>query len=78
MSVTIRIAGIEATIQDGVWSCDDPPTLRVLQSNHDVGDGPEGSDPYPDLTAAKKAVQDLGGTVVRYDELPDGPPDLII
>lgn len=71
MSVTIRIADIEATIQNLQWTCDDEDILAMLQSfvpRH----GPSGADPWPDMTVAQEAMRLMRGTLVASD--PPPPP----
>jgi hypothetical protein len=74
MAVIIKNGtGIEATIEGYTWRSDDPLLEALLNSYLDV-DGPSGSDPFPDLTAATEAVKRLGAgaKIVQQDPLP--PP----
>lgn len=56
MPVTIRIFGEIATVSSYKWYCDDPEVLDLLQVTLDP-DGPWGSDPDPDRTVAKDAIE---------------------
>lgn len=75
--VTIEIAGTRATIKDLDWTSEDKSVEKVLNSLLNPW-GPSGADPYPDFTAAQEAVDKFKGKIVEYDELPDGPKDLVI
>lgn len=68
MSATVRIAGVEATIDGYVWTSDDATLAGLLNAMLDPT-GPSGSDPAPDLHAAQAAVDVLRGEVVE-SELP--------
>ena len=69
MTATIGIAGIHATIDDGLWTCDDPIMLQLLQGFTE--EQYIGSDPNPDYTSARVAVERIGGKsgkVISFDE----------
>lgn len=64
--VTIEIYSKQATIQDYVWSCEEPTIADFLNATTDLN-GPSGSDPYPDLTAALRAIKEAGsGRVISF------------
>lgn len=63
MSVNVDFGGgLGASIQDGVWTCQDPAWLETLNTFLPEG-GPSGSDPDPDFTTANAVVRALGGRV---------------
>lgn len=65
--VKIRIMpGLEATIEGYHWTCDNPAFEKVL-NNMLSSCGPSGSDPNPDLTAARKAVERYGAEILYAD-----------
>ena len=68
MSATIQVNGIEATINEYVWTSQKSIVAEYLNSLLDPL-GPSGSDPNPDHTAALLAAQRLGGKVTHYDKL---------
>lgn len=60
--------GEEATIQQYKWTAKDESFTRLLNSLLDP-DGPSGSDPNPDLTAAREIAKLLDGEVVSFQEM---------
>ena len=66
MSATIRIGIIEATIDGYQWTSKNKALKNMLNAMLDP-DGPSGSDPNPDETAALEAAELIGGEVVRAD-----------
>lgn len=65
MSAAIKIHGVEATVNERVWSSDIPQFTQLLNG---MRKPLSGADPNPDLTLAEEAVRRLGGRVVRFDE----------
>jgi hypothetical protein len=66
MSAVINIRGLTATYTDGVWTCTDKSTERLL--NATIPDF-SGSDPNTEQTAAEFAVKNYGGEIVSVDEM---------
>ncbi len=66
MAATLRIGNLEATIDGYVWT-GEPVLARALNAMLDP-DGPAGSDPNPDHTAALLMARQFGGEVVRFDK----------
>jgi hypothetical protein len=66
MSAVVRVHGVDATLEDGVWSCSAAPMLDSFLNMRDP-DGHGGSDPNPELTEAKRVVELFGGEIVRCD-----------
>ena len=61
MAVTIKVHGVPATIDRGVWQSSDPILVALLRvTMPDV----QGYLPDPDLWRASKAVERFGGVVV--------------
>lgn len=75
MAATVKVFGVQATITDMQWSSDFEDLTKMLQSMLDP-DGPSGSDPNPDYTAAALVVEALGGEIVSFDEA-DFDPDAV-
>jgi len=74
--VKIKIGDTEAAIKNYEWSSKDKKLAKMLNAMLDPL-GPSGADPYPDLTAARQAVERLGGEVVEYDKPTDYPKDTV-
>jgi len=72
MTATIRILGQEATITGYRWASADAALAAMLNARLDP-DGPAGSDPNPDLNAARAAAEAFKGELVSYDETPFDP-----
>lgn len=68
MSATIKVLNKEYTITDYKWSGPNKMVVRMLNSFLDP-DGPSGSDPNPDATAARAVVDEMGFEFLRYDKL---------
>lgn len=68
MSATIEVLGKKYTIEDYKWTGPDKTTVSMLNSFLDL-DGPSGSDPNPDATAAQAVVDEMGFKMLRYDKL---------
>jgi len=66
--VSASIMGVEAQVENWVWSCENTLLENYLNIMRDPL-GPSGADPYPDLTLAESAVERLGGKILKYDEL---------
>ena len=77
MAVKVRIGPYEATIDGYKWTVPESEDMESLLNARLEPFGPSGSDPYPDLTAARKAVEELGGEVLEYDEPKPLPPGAI-
>ncbi|MEM7345912.1 MAG: hypothetical protein AAF485_16860 [Chloroflexota bacterium] len=69
MSVTIEVNGIQATIEDYQWSCEDEALLAVLNTFL-LNNGPSGADPNPDKTVADEVVAALDGRLIEAEEMP--------
>lgn len=67
MSVTIRVFGADATIDNYRWSSKSTALLGWLEAQLDQL-GPWGSDPNPDLTMALRVVEKAGGKIVYADK----------
>ena len=68
MSAKIRlVSGVEATINEYQWACEDAVIEGLLQLMLDPSD-PSGADPNPDATAAAAAVETLGGELISFDK----------
>lgn len=72
MTATIRILGQEATIAGYRWTGADASLVAMLNAMLDP-DGPAGSDPNPDLNAARAAAEAFKGEVLSYEETPFDP-----
>lgn len=68
MSAIIEVLGKKYTIKDYKWTGPDKTTVKMLNSFLDP-DGPSGSDPNPDATAAQKVVDEMGFKLLQYDKL---------
>lgn len=67
MTATINVHGIIATVSDGVWDCREESIRETLMLTMEPI---AGDDPDPDLTAANRAVELLGGSVTENDPPP--------
>ena len=66
--VKVDFGGTVASIINYTWTCDDDMLLSLLNSILD-DDGPSGSDPDPDYTAAQIAIEEVGnGKIVFADD----------
>ncbi len=72
MSATIKVLNEEYTIKDYKWSGPNKTVVNMLDSFLSPN-GPSGSDPNPDATAALKIENKLGFKVVHYDKLDHVP-----
>ncbi len=68
MSATIKVLNKKYTIEDYKWSGPDKIVVNMLNSFLDP-DGPSGSDPNPDATAAQAVADEMGFKMLRYDKL---------
>lgn len=68
MSATIELGGEQYTIDEYVWSGPTKGIVDMLNSSLDT-EGPSGSDPNPDATAARDIVDKLEVKMIRFDEL---------
>lgn len=68
MSATIKVLKKNYTITDYKWSGPNKTVVKMLDSFLDP-DGPSGSDPNPDTTAAQAVVDEMGFKMVHYDKL---------
>lgn len=67
MTATIAIHGIVATVTAGTWECAHAPIREALRLTMEPTTG---DDPDPDLTAATRAAELLGGEVTANDPPP--------
>ncbi len=68
MAVTIEIEGIQATIKDNVWECEDKFIKDILSIfKKDIL---YGYSPFPDLAVAERAAKDLKGKVIKITDRP--------
>lgn len=74
MKTTIRTLGREATIERGVWRCDDADVLAILQR---IERWPAWTVPDDDAALAKEVIDRLGGEVVAYDGPPPYDPEAV-
>jgi len=74
--VKVKIGGIRAAIKDYEWLSKDKKLAKMLNAMLDPL-GPSGADPYPDLMAARQAMERLGGEIVEYDKPTDYPGDMV-
>jgi hypothetical protein len=65
MAITIQLASRRARVQHRQWS-GDADLVELLQGTLDP-DGPTGSDPDPDRTAAELAAQKFGVVIIAAD-----------
>ena len=76
MSATIEVLNREYTIKDYKWSGPDKVVVDMLNSFL-APEGPSGSDPNPDATAAQNVVDELSiAEMVHFDKL-DYVPDRV-
>ena len=68
MSATINTHLGQATCTNYHWEADNETLAKYLNVLLDPN-GPSGSDPNPDLTAARVAVNEIGAKIVDYDDL---------
>jgi len=68
MAATVRFGGVEATIDGWRWRCPWAALERLLNAMLDP-EGPAGGDPAPDVHAAERAAEVLGGELVQADEV---------
>jgi hypothetical protein len=66
----LRIGRLEASIEEGVWSCPEPAVQRALQVMVPV-EGVSSAFPDPDLALAIEAAELLGGEVVDPPKAPE-------
>lgn len=74
--VIVQILNDQARIQNGQWKSSN----RILEKNLQVFSDMSKvytSDPYPDLTLAKQAVERLGGEIIKQDPKPEAPEGVI-
>ena len=64
MSATITVDYRKATITNYKWSSDDKYLEKLLNTMLPLQ---VGGDPNPEYTAAKMAVDELGGKITKYD-----------
>lgn len=65
--VKTRIGGSIAIINNYEWTCNADVGLERLLNSLLPSFGPEGDDPYPDLTEARRVVNMLGGEVIEVE-----------
>lgn len=70
MTATIEFAGFRATVRRRVWTVDPPILTKVLDATMEEVTG---YDPDPDLTAALRAADLLGGRVIHHEPPPYDP-----
>lgn len=68
MSATIEVLNRKYTIDEYKWSGPDKRVVSMLNSFLDP-EGPSGSDPNPDATAAQMVVDKMDFKLLRYDKL---------
>lgn len=75
--VSIEIADLEikASIEDGVWSCNDKLFMPLLESVPILRQKYY-YDPDPDYTKAKAIVDEFGGKITHHD-IQEYDPDVI-
>ncbi|HLZ31423.1 MAG TPA: hypothetical protein VKV73_29245 [Chloroflexota bacterium] len=77
MSATVRLAdGRTATVSLGVWSSSDPDLLLSCQVSAWQDPSDVRYEPDPDLSAAMRAAEALGGVVVGVTETAE-PGDVV-
>ena len=76
--VTAQFGPYKATIEGYKWSVPESESMEKLLNASLHPYGPSGSDPYPDLTAAREAVEELGGKVLDWDDIEPIPEGTII
>jgi len=66
--ITIRIAEVEATLENGKWKCKDRIIKSILDtfSYEDL----EYYAPIPDLALAELVVKKIGGKIIRITNIP--------
>ena len=64
-SVTIKVLGEEAVIEDYEWTATDP--LKGLLDTYLSPHGTSPSDPFPEMTVAQDVISRLGGEVLSFD-----------
>ncbi|MCB1022065.1 MAG: hypothetical protein KDC27_19190 [Acidobacteria bacterium] len=67
MAVKVMFGRYEATIDNYRWTSPDAELAKELNERLDPN-GPAGSDPDPDYTAARAAARELDGVIVEADE----------
>ncbi len=70
MAIVIDWFGIEATIEDGEWKCDDADLLERLEIHQEFRPA-GGSVPYADLYYAMEAVHEFGARIISQDPSKD-------
>ena len=74
MAVKVMFGLYEATIDKYRWTSPDAGLARHLNMLLDP-DGPAGSDPDPDYTAARAAARELDGVIVEAHEADEAGED---
>ena len=73
MPLVINVGGLRATYKAGHWTTDTPDSEAFMAHLDELmrsADGPGGSDPYPDLTRARRIVKELRGSMIDEGEAP--------
>jgi hypothetical protein len=76
MTVKVQIGPYTAQIADYVWTSPDATLAELLNLMLPDG-GPSGSDPNPDLNAARAVVATLGGKILDPGPTPAFDPQAI-
>jgi hypothetical protein len=77
MSAVIEILGVRATVTNGKWTCEDPQTLKLLESLAGLmGDSP--SIPDLDEALAQDATR-AGANILQHSDKPatDDPDGIV-
>ena len=77
MTVLVRLlaARVPATIDDGVWSCDDPDLKAILDLIEVLDAVTISYSPDADYAIAFLAVERLGGVIVDQEPIIANAPD---
>ena len=74
--IRVDVLGVEAAIDGYKWTCKEPMLQNILNAMLDPF-GPSGSDPNPDLNAARDSVSRLGGKIIDEGPKPSYSPDRV-
>jgi len=67
MGATLKVWGVEATVENGEWTCDDELTQRVLNLLTKTLGRMTAFDPNPDYHLAQRVAKRFKGEVLKYD-----------
>jgi hypothetical protein len=74
MKITVEFKdGVQATVDDGVWTCESPEIAKKLNDMTPVSAQRLGYWPHPNWMLVDPVVEEMGAKVVSYDKIEYDP-----